>query len=392
MRITRTVTALAVTSAALAALALPTAATAAPARARCGTAPTVPTTLPPLRDSVLRGIIAGLPNEGATGAIFRIRGTAGCWDGTSGVADLDSGRPVPQDGRFRIGSVTKTFTAATALQLAAEGRLNLDRTVQHYLPRLLPASYPPITVRQVLTFTSGINLVSVPHKTPAWFFAHRYDTWAPGSQLDLGRPLAFRPGTKQRYGNADYIVAGLLIERVTGRTWVREVTDRIIKPLRLTGTVAPGTDRRIHGPHAHGYESMPDGSWVDVTEANPSLQWSAGSIVSTAPDLDRFLAALFAGRVVPAKQLAVMFTVPKVPTFDGDADPSNDQPAVHSAGLTDLGSGLWGKSGDRPGYTGGMGATRDGSRRLVYSVNTTHMGGAQPEFAMRFVGALYNAG
>jgi D-alanyl-D-alanine carboxypeptidase len=285
------------------------------------------------------------------------------------------------DSRFRIGSMTKTFTAIVVLQLAAEGRLSLDGTVQQYGPGFLPASYPPIKVRHLLTWTSGLNSVNVPHKTPDWFLAHRYDHWEPGSQLDLGKPLAFTPGDFQRYGNADYIMAGLLVERVTGNRWADEVNRRIITPLRLTGTSVPGDDPRVPGPHAHGYEATA-GGWRDVTLANPSLQWSAASMISTADDLDRLMVALFSGRLVPRPQLAEMFTVPRVRTFGTEAR------ATYSAGLTRFEIGdlvVWAKSGDRPGYNNGMGATRDLSRRLVYSVNTLHMGGDQPEIAQRII-------
>ncbi|MEV1286633.1 serine hydrolase domain-containing protein [Micromonospora sp. NPDC049679] len=391
---------LSVTLAAPAGAAPPGAAVGAPPgaepRPQCPTPPPAPTTLPPLSDAKLSAAIAALPDDEVTGALARVRGSAGSWQGTAGVADLRTERPVPANGRFRIGSMTKVFTAVVALQLTAEGRLDLDQSVQHYLPGLLPPDYEPIKVRHVLTYTSGINGASVPHKDPDWFFAHRYDHWESGSQLDLTRPLAFKPGSKQRYGNADYWLAGLLIEKVTGHSWAREVTDRVIRPLRLTGTSAPGDDPRIHGPHAHGYEAVetPDGTrWVDVTLANPSLQWSAAAIVSTAEDLDRLMVALFTGRLVPAPQLELMFTVPDVYVFDGDDDPANDRCADYGLGLARIQLGpvtVWGKSGDRPGYNNGMGATRDLSRRLVYSVNTIRMGGAQPLRAQRIIMATFS--
>jgi D-alanyl-D-alanine carboxypeptidase len=330
----------------------------------------------------LEAAIAGLPDTEASGALVQVRGTAGCWWGSSGITDVRTGRPPVVDGRFRIGLMTKTFTAIVTLQLAAEGRLALDGSVQQYAPGLLPASYPRITVRQLLTWTSGINGTAIDSKDPDWFFAHRYDRFAPGSQLDLTQPPAFPPGSQQRYGNADYIVAGLVIEKVTGHSWADEVTRRILRPLRLTGTSVPGNDPRIAGPHAHGYEATAAG-WVDVTRADPSLQWSAASIISTAGDLDRLMVALFSGRLVPRPQLEAMFTVPDVELY------GTDQPAVYSAGLTRFEYGgvtVWAKSGDRPGYNNGMGATRDLSRRLVYSVNTLHMGGdEQPQVAQRIV-------
>lgn len=339
----------------------------------------------------LRAALDGLPDAEASGALVLVHGPTGCQQGTAGVADVRTGQTVPIDGRFRIGSMTKTFTAVVALQLVAEHQLDLDRTVQHYLPDLLPAGTAPITVRQVLNWTSGLNHVEVPNKQADWFLAHRYDRWAKGSQIATAEPLAFAPGTKQRYGNVDYIVAGLLIEKVTGRSWESQIQRRIVDRLGLRGTTAPGRDVQVRGPHAHGYEAT-DRGWVDVTRADTSLQWSAASIISTAPDLDRFMVALFSGRLVPQPQLEEMFTVPAgVQLYDGNDDPADDQDAVYSAGLTKLPVGpltVWGKSGDRPGYNNGMGATRDLSARLVFSVNTLHMGGSeQPVRSQRIIAA-----
>jgi D-alanyl-D-alanine carboxypeptidase len=336
-----------------------------------------------LDTAALRAAIADIPDDEVSAALVQVRGTAGRWSGTAGQVSVNTKQAPSIDSRFRIGSMTKEFTATVVLQLAAEGRLSLDGTVQQYVPGFLPESYAPITIRQMLTFSSGINGLELPHKTPAWFFEHRYDRWAPGSQLDLSLPLAFQPGTYQRYGNADYILAGLVVEKVTGHSWADEVTRRVIRPLHLTGTSVPGDDTEIPGPHVHGYEAT-DAGWRDVTQANASLQWSAASIISTAGDLDRFMVALFSGRLVPPAQLAEMFTVPAVRDFE------TGNPAVYSAGLTRIEVGdlvVWAKSGDRPGYNNGMGATRDLSRRLIFSVNTLHMGGDQPVRAQRIIAA-----
>ncbi|AGL17355.1 serine hydrolase [Actinoplanes sp. N902-109] len=334
----------------------------------------------------LPAALSGLPDAEASAALVQLRGTTS-WSGSSGQASVRSPQPPAPGSRFRIGSMTKTFTATVVLQLAAEGRLRLDGTVQEYVPGFLPPSYPPITVRQLLTFTSGLNGVEVPHKTPDWFFEHRYDHWAPGSQLDLGKPLLFAPGSAQHYGNADYIMAGLVVEKVTGHRWADEVTRRIVRPLRLSGTTVPGDRIGIPGPHAHGYEATAAG-WRDVTLADPSLQWSAASIISTAGDLDRFVVALFSGRLLPAAQLNEMFTVPPVCDVDTGAQ------ATYAAGLSRFtinGVEIWGKSGDRPGFNNGMGATRDLSRRLVYSINTLHMGGDMPVRAQRLIAAAFAA-
>ncbi|MCY1016630.1 serine hydrolase domain-containing protein [Pyxidicoccus sp. MSG2] len=360
--------------------------------------------LPPLNREALRQAIANLPNGEVTGALVRVSGADGHWLGSSGVADIRTGAPIPADARFRIGSMTKVFTATVVLQLVAEGRVDLDRPVQHYLPRLLPDGvYAPITVRQLLNYTHGLPGVPVPQKDPAWFFENRYRRFSPRELVALALPEGprFEPGTQQEYGNIGYIVAGLLIEKVTGRPYGEEVHSRILRPLHLRDTSVPGNDVTIPGPHAHGYEIVaaegegcPAGATayqgrclVDVTVASQSVPWAAGEMISTTADLDRFLVALFKGRLLPRAQLEEMFTVPDVPDVKGGR-------ASFAAGLGRFvvnGFTLWGKSGDRHGYNNGMGATRDLRRRLVYSVNTLRMGQDQPRIAGGIIVAALSA-
>lgn len=329
--------------------------------------------VPPLREDLLREALDPL-DPAVSGALVRVEGAAGRWRGRAGVADVHSRRPVPWDARFRIGSMTKTFTATAVLQLAAAGLLDIDAPVRRYLPGRLPEGYPG-TVRQLLDHTSGLRGTELPHKEVDWFLAHRFDTFEPGSQVAWTEEPLFTPGEQQRYGNVGYIVAGLVIEAVTGRPWADAIRRGILRPLGLRNTFLPGTDPAIPGPHARGYELI-GSRYVDVTRANPSLQWAAAEMISTTADLDRFLTALLGGRLLPPRQLEAMLTVAAG--------------GPHSAGLTRLpldvdGSAVWGKSGDRPGYQSGMGATADLRRRLVYSVNPLAMGGEQAAVAQRIV-------
>ncbi|WP_433267717.1 serine hydrolase domain-containing protein [Actinosynnema sp. CS-041913] len=357
-------------------VALAFAATALPAHA----APTVP----PLDRAALREAVANLPDDEVSGALARVSGTAGSWRGSGGVARIGTKHRVDPDGRFRIGSMTKLFTATAALQLSAQGKLDLDRTVQHYLPDLLQPKedWGPITVRQLLNHTHGIPGVPLPHKDPAWFFEHRYDDFEPLDLVRMGveKGPRFPAGTRQEYGNMGYLVVGLVIEKATGKPYGAAIRDGIIRPLGLRDTTLPGRDHRIKGPHAHGYEATASG-YVDVTESNPSLQWSAAEIISNAPDLDRLLNAMVRGDLLPAKQRAELLTVPPVPG------------ATHALGIQriELPSGVvvWGKTGDRPGYNNGAATTLDGSRTLVYSVNTLHMGGDLPAASNRIIQAAF---
>jgi D-alanyl-D-alanine carboxypeptidase len=339
--------------------------------------------LPPLDGDKLAAAIAGLPNDAASAALVQVRGSAGAWAGTSGITSLDDSATPRPDSRFRIGSITKVFTAVVVLQLVAERRIDLGKPVECYLPREFPKDYPAIPVRDLLNFTSGLNSVfDVDTKDPEWFLEHRFDHVPHDAHLDTSRWPSFAPGSAQRYADIDYLVLGLLVERVTGHSWATEVHRRIIDRLHLTGTSTPADDPRIPGPYVHGYEAA-DNGWIDISAANPSLQWSAASMISTAPDLDRVLVALFGGRLLPPAQLEVMFTVPDVPAF-GSATKRADVGAPFTRTVLN-GATIWAKSGDRPGYNNAMASTRDLSRRLVYSVNPLHMGSSEPPAVSRAV-------
>ncbi|MFF3622403.1 serine hydrolase domain-containing protein [Streptomyces sp. NPDC002467] len=327
--------------------------------------------------AALRKAIAGVgpQNKDATAALVRVGGTSGSWRGAAGVADVRSGRAAVEDARFRAGSVTKTFTAAVVLQLAAEGKVDLDRPVQEYLPGLLPG-FEPVTVRRLLNYTSGLQSADGPGDTFQDEYAHRFDLVDPHALIAnaVAKGPEFRPGEKQRYSNIHYTVLGVLIEKVTGTTYEKAVGDRIIKPLGLRHTSFPArTQNRIPGPYNHGYQAVvgADGSrtLVDVSDWNSSSNWAAGDLMSTTADLERFTTALFAGRVVPKTQLEEMFTVPDV------TDAANGEHAVQTAGMKEFvlpdGTKLYGKTGSRYGYSTVIGGTRDLSRTLVYSVNAT---------------------
>ncbi|KJY33816.1 serine hydrolase domain-containing protein [Streptomyces katrae] len=355
------------------------AAQAAPARSQTPVAAPVPSPVfsAPPDAAALRKAIAGVgpQNKDATAALVRVGGTSGSWRGSAGVADVRDGRAAVEDARFRAGSVTKTFTAAVVLQLAAEGKVDLDRPVQDYLPGLLPG-FEPVKVRQLLNYTSGLRSADGPGDAFEDEYAHRFDLVDPHALIAnaVAKGPESAPEKQQRYSNIHYTVLGVLIEKLTGTTYEKAVGERIIKPLGLRHTSFPSrTQNRIPGPYNHGYQAVQaaDGSrsLVDVSDWNSSSNWAAGDLISTTADLERFTVALFGGRVVPKAQLEEMFTVPDVP------DAETGEHAVQTAGLKEFvlpdGTKLYGKTGSRYGYSTVIGGTRDLSRTLVYSVNST---------------------
>ncbi|MFB6723990.1 serine hydrolase domain-containing protein [Kribbella sp. NPDC056345] len=233
---------------------------------------------------------------GASTAVLRV-------DAQSGAAG-----PVTPNAYFRIGSVTKTFVATVVLQLVDEQRVRLDDPIARYLPGVVPDG-ERITVRQVLDHTSGIyDYAHDPGwSTNRWRGADRFRHYEPSQLLEVAfsHPPYFPPGTGWHYSNTNYIVAGLLIERVTGRSYGAEISRRILRPLRLTQTSLPGDRPGLPSPHAPGYTSV-DGKLVDATLMNPSLDWAAGEMISTTADLNRFFDALFAARLTSKAALAEM--------------------------------------------------------------------------------------
>ncbi|BET47348.1 serine hydrolase domain-containing protein [Kitasatospora aureofaciens] len=328
-------------------------------------------------EEALRAAIAGLPNQYATAALVRVGTPGGDWHGSAGVRDLASGRPAHPDARFRAGSVTKVVTAATVLRLAAQDEIDLDAPVQGYLPDLFTPDFEqPISVRHLLNHTSGIKPGDGLGDDFAELYAHRYETLTPqrvaASAIAKG-PEDFVPGTRQQYQNINYTILGLLIEKVTGRSYASEATHLVLRPAGMHHTYFPGTDPRIRGPHNRGYQAVerPDGTTrlVDVTEWNQADRWAAGDMISTTADLERLLTRLFRGKIVPRPELEEMFTTPAgVPG------------ATMSAGLEYQeadGQVFWGKSGGRYGYNAFIGGTRDLSRTLVCAVNSTDAKGTE---------------
>ncbi|MEU8785359.1 serine hydrolase domain-containing protein [Streptomyces sp. NPDC048637] len=381
------------------------AATAGPARAASRPAPSsgggparpVPSAaapVPPLNVPALRAALSDLEHPQLTAAQLRVSGSAGRWYGSAGVADRETGRGVHERDTFRIGSITKVFVATVVLQLAAERRLSPELPVQRLLPGLLPAAFPPITVLQLLNHTSGLPDEQAPPYDPSCPEAiarHRYDRWTPEqlvARVSHG-PMKFTPGTAQEYRGINHVLLALLIERLTGCRYGEAIGRRILRPLGLRHTSVPGNDPRIHGPHVHGYLKMTDGSLLDITEFHQSAAWGEGEMISHTGDLDRFLTALFSGELLPPHELERMFTLPpdEVRMLDGS-------PARYAAGLQTVtmnGITLWGKTGERYGYSSAMVATRDQQRRAVFSFNPTRRDATQAQVSQRMTEALTKA-
>jgi D-alanyl-D-alanine carboxypeptidase len=313
-------------------------------------------------------------DAGAVSAVARVSGRRGAWSGSAGSAVLGHQRPVPEDGVFRIGSITKTFVATVVLQLAEEGRLRLGDPLERWMPGVVPGG-ADISVRDLLGHTSGVPdyLDTLPLPPRPAFLDIRFRTWTP-EELVHRALEAQDPAPRPRpydYSNTNYLLLGMLVERVTGRTYAEEVERRIIRPLRLHDTSLPGTSTRLRGPHAHAYAPISAGGdlrQVDITRKNPSVQGAAGEMVSSAADLDRFLAALLRGRLLEPSSLAAM--KPDAPGYGLGL-----RRRVLDCGVT-----VYGNDGDSIGTVTWSYGTAAARRRVVVSANP--LSPADPEAAV----------
>ncbi|MGC4804869.1 serine hydrolase domain-containing protein [Micromonospora sp. DT233] len=302
------------------------------------------------------------------GVFAEVRDGRDRWRGASGVADIDTGRPMLPGVRHRVGSITKTFVAATLLQLVGERRVSLDAPIGRYLPEFAVAG---VTVEMLLNHTSGIgDYVSVIFPTAEDILEKRYTTFPPRQLVrgGLDAPRTGTPGEKHSYSNTNYILAGLIIERVTRRSATDEVHRRIIRPLGLRDTYFPGRRPRIAGPHSAAYVPWYDGELLDLSVSNMSWGWTAGALISTAADLNRFYRALLGGRLLRPAELARMRTT--VPMLPEDPDAAGYGLGLYWLALPQ--GRAWGHDGLVFGHSTISLHSADGSRQVTLGTNVTH--------------------
>ena len=322
-----------------------------------------PTRPPPGRPDV-QFALNRFVRAGAPGIVALVKDRRGTWRGASGLADLRAKTAMRPRFHFRIGSVTKTFTATVILQLVAEGRLRLDDPVERWLPGVVPnGAY--ITVRQLLRHTSGIRDFDDPQGLlgPTEVIAE-----------PLSQPPLFAPDSAWSYSSKNYILLGLIVESATGSTFGEQLGRRILTPLRLRNTTLERhpKDTAMTRPYAHGYDLVAARRPLDVTASKG--HWASGGIVSTVDDLARFYGALLGGRLLGKDLLGQMLAT--VQTANAPSDPNGPYGPSIRFGLgirsVRMSCGTaWGHWGGLPGYHTSVLTTRNGSRQAILAINTS---------------------
>ncbi|KUN72959.1 peptidase [Streptomyces canus] len=342
-----------------------------------------------------RKAVRAAVQDGVPGVTLTAKDGGSTWSTTAGVGNLKTHAPRSVDDRYRVGSITKTFVSTVLLQLEAEGRLSLDDTVEKWLPGVVHGNGHDgsrITVRQLLNHTSGIFNYTADETFGRTYFLkdgfleHRYDTNTPEQlvAVAMAHQPDFAPGTSWNYSNTNYVVAGMVIQKVTGRSYGEEIRHRVIDPLHLTATSVPGTSVTVPQPSSRAYSKLArtaTGPTYDVTRLNPSLASSAGEMISDSADLDRFYAALLKGRLLPPKQLKEMKTTVAVEGIPN---------AGYGLGLMDrklsCGVHVWGHDGGIHGSSSVAVTTADGRHSVAFNFNADWSGDTDAVVEAEFCG------
>jgi D-alanyl-D-alanine carboxypeptidase len=331
-------------------------------------APAKPTAATGGQTAALQNDLDALVAAGAPGAILLIRNGNHTTRLTAGLADVTRKTPMRTADRFRIASVTKSYTASVVLQLVADGKLALSESVERWLPRLVPNG-ERITIRQLLNHTSGLfELESDPQIMKPYYAGELDHYWSMRQIVQKAvthKPL-FPPGTRHSYSNTNYVVAGLIVEAVTGHSFGAELRSRIFRPLHLDQTTYPTTPR-MPTPYAHGYTVLGKQAGFDITHISPSLFPASGAIISSVGDVADFYRALLSGRLLRPGLLKAMKTTVRTGPLDA------------ATGATGYGFGLmrwptacgpaWGHDGGVVGYWARSYSSDTGGRQAVLMIN-----------------------
>ena len=270
-----------------------------------------------------------------------------------GMADLEAQVAATPQTNYRLASVSKQFTAASILLLAEDGRLRLDDKLHDWLPTLPPLA-DPITIRHLLTHTSGLidyEDVMDPADTRQ---VHDADVL---KLLESQDRTYFAPGTGYRYSNSGYALLALIVERASKQRYADFLRERIFRPLGMANTVAYETGISEAAHRAYGY-SLENGAWVRTDQSTTSAVLGDGGIYSSIDDLARWDAALYDERLLKSTSLQQAFT-PFTATDDPDVR--------YGFGWRITGETLW-HSGETIGFRNVI--VRDPERHMTVVVLT----------------------
>ncbi|MCK9424671.1 MAG: beta-lactamase family protein [Ignavibacteriaceae bacterium] len=228
---------------------------------------------------------------------------------TRGVSNLATSEPMNINNYFRIGSITKTVTTEAVLILVDEGKIDLNKPISFYLPELNIPSGDKITIPMLANMSSGLfDYTSDMNLWTPYINSNEEKVFTPEELLALAfsHPLLFEPGTEYNYCNANTVLLGLLIKKVTGKE-VRDVfNEKIFQPLGMKNTFWPNT-RYLPYPYNHGYTSLLTGSLIESTNWNTSWADAAGILISNISDMKIWTKELYDRKLLSDKMKSERF-------------------------------------------------------------------------------------
>ncbi len=245
------------------------------------------------------------PADGPGATALLMRDGEVLFRGAVGQANLELGVPMQPDHVLRIGSITKQFTAAAILLLQEQGRLDVDDDITRYLPDF-DTQGAEITIAQLLSHTSGIfSFTDIPGYWRGDLIRNDV-TVDELVALFADKPMQFAPGTRFAYSNSGYTLLGLIIERVSGKSYAEFLRSEIFEPLGTNDTQYGG----LHVIHrrASGYEVDRHGRYWNALPISMTHPYAAGALVSTVDDLARWTTALFGGEILSDESVREMTT------------------------------------------------------------------------------------
>ncbi|MDQ3020336.1 MAG: beta-lactamase family protein [Bacteroidota bacterium] len=289
------------------------------------------------------------------------------WTTTFGVADLKTSQPIVTGDKMRIGSVTKTFTGTVLLQLVDEGKLTLQDKLSNFFPNYPNAQN--ITIEEVGNMRSGIYNYSEDETFQDEMLKNMSKAFTPQELISISEKHAayFAPDSGFHYSNTNFILLGLIIEKLTGNSLQTEIQNRILNPLGMKETTFD-LNSTFPDPHAHGYLYMDSTSVepTDVTGLNPSWGWAAGAMISTLGDLQLYAKPLATGQLVSLKAQADRLKWGKsfTPTSGGWADKQLN----YGFAIADF-DGAYGHNGGIPGFNSFMAYLPEKDATIIVLVN-----------------------
>jgi len=248
---------------------------------------------------------ARIKSAGIQGSVLLAKGGKVILARGYGLANIELGVANKPETKFRLGSITKQFTAAAILQLQEQGKLRVGDPISKYIPDSPPA-WSDVTVRHLLTHTSGIHSYT---DDAGYWAGVREPSGSPLEFIKRFRnlPLDFKPGTKFHYDNSGYFLLGVIIEQVSGLKYEDYLRKYIFEPLQMndTGYDWPST---ILMDRASGYSKDDAGKVVNAEFLDMGQPYAAGSLYSTVLDLYKWDRALYTTRVLSAESIAAAFT------------------------------------------------------------------------------------